>query len=460
MASYIIDTNIILDSPSNIHLLLDNNTNTVIIPDIVLDEVDSKKSGFDDINFNARAFARLLEDSVIQTTSTTNEVRVVELFVPQLNTILQVISTESYPNMEHLATMPASLINDRKILELARLYNERIGVATIISLDTMLRIRASSNSLPATALNRGNTDLATFDFHKSITIPTPTSLENIPVTSIDPDYHQGIYSYSIIDEHTGAETLCNVANGRIQPIDNANLGRQAVSPVNKEQKFFVDAILSDYYKIVSADAKAGSGKTLLSLATAMRLVSQKRYNSIVYVRNSIESLAKGEEVGFLPGLDEKFRIYNHPLYDSLRFIARTALTRSNANKSKANATTISEEAISTKVEELVEQYNIQTMWVGEMRGRTISDAIVIVDEFQNCSASTGQLILSRLDSNCKAICIGSNKQIDNMYTNKYINALTCVLKATLKEQNVPMFSCNLSKVVRGPITELAESIFN
>ena len=100
------------------------------------------------------------------------------------------------------------------------------------------------------------------------------------------------------------------------------------------------------------------------------------------------------------------------------------------------------------------------MWVGEMRGRTISDAIVIVDEIQNCSASTGQLILSRLDKNCKVICIGSNRQIDNLYTNKYINSLSFLLKAakTLHSE-VSLFAIELNRVIRGPITEFAEAIF-
>lgn len=192
----------------------------------------------------------------------------------------------------------------------------------------------------------------------------------------------------------------------------------------------------------------------------MRLVDKKKYGSIVYVRNSIESTAKGEDVGYLPGLEEKFKIYNHPLYDSLRFIAKAEMTKSNANKSKAQATPITEEAITAKVEELASKHNIQTMWVGEMRGRTISNAIVIVDEIQNCSASTGQLILSRLDRDCKVICIGSNRQIDNIYTNKYINSLAMLLKASKSTHDeVKMFAGELNKVLRGPITEFAEKIF-
>ena len=112
------------------------------------------------------------------------------------------------------------------------------------------------------------------------------------------------------------------------------------------------------------------------------------------------------------------------------------------------------------MDEYIEKFKIQTMWVGEMRGRTISDAIVIVDEIQNCSASTGQLILSRLDKNCKVICIGSNRQIDNLYTNKYINSLSFLLKAakTLHSE-VSLFAIELNRVIRGPITEWSEKIF-
>ena len=193
----------------------------------------------------------------------------------------------------------------------------------------------------------------------------------------------------------------------------------------------------------------------------MRLVAKKKFSNIVYVRNSIESLAKGEDVGYLPGLEEKFKIYNHPLFDSLRFIAKSELTKSNANKSRANTTVISEDTITAKVDEYIEKYRIQTMWVGEMRGRTISDAIVIVDEIQNCSASTGQLILSRLDKNCKVICIGSNRQIDNLYTNKYVNSLSFLLKAAKSlHEEVSLFAIELNRVLRGPITKFAEAIFS
>ena len=455
MKTYILDTNILLDSASNIRTLSENGANIIVIPEIVLDELDCKKTGFDDINFNAREFARLLEDSYIAKKERKVDLNIVHLFVPKLGSVIQVISKESYDCDKN---PHQSIQNDRKILELALAYKNFIKeTATLISLDVMCRIRASSLGIPSTTLHK-NAVLPT-SLDKELTVSNLDSLDNARIFDVDPDYNGSTFSYTLTDAVTGKAVLANVYNSRLNFIKEAELEKQDVKPVNKNQKFLVDAILSDFTRVVSSDALAGSGKTLLSLSTAMRLVKEKKYEGIIYVRNSIESLAKGEDVGYLPGLDEKFRIYNHPLYDSLYFIARSRLTRSRAGTMKANAQNINDDLISEAVDKLVETYNIKTMWVGEMRGRTISNSIVIVDEFQNCSASTGQLILSRLDKGCKAICIGSNRQIDNAYTNKHVNALTRLLVASQVPQKVPMFSCSLPTIVRGDIAALAEEIF-
>ena len=101
------------------------------------------------------------------------------------------------------------------------------------------------------------------------------------------------------------------------------------------------------------------------------------------------------------------------------------------------------------------------MWVGEMRGRTLSNAFIIIDEAQNMSNKTMQMVLSRIDSSCKVVVLGSNKQIDNFYVNKYTNALTTLLKSTKNENKlVNTYAIKLQKVLRGPITEWAEEIFS
>ena len=456
--TYILDTNIVLDSVENLLTLSDNNTNTLVIPETVIDELDAKKTGFEDIDFNARQFARLLEDSTIVSNEQVGPLHIITTSVDSLDISLKIISKKDYTC--DTQTVAINILNDRKILEASADYINLVDKqSTLVSLDIMFRTRALSMGLNAEALVGKNSDVPN-EFHKTIEVSNIMSLNSAVITAVDPSYVVENYSYTLVDRDTGNEKLAYVANGHLYFLDEADLGRQSVRPMNKEQKLFVNAILSDMYQIIISDAKAGSGKTLLSLATAMRLVAKKKFSNIVYVRNSIESLAKGEDVGYLPGLEEKFKIYNHPLFDSLRFIAKSELTKSNANKSRANTTVISEDTITAKVDEYIEKYRIQTMWVGEMRGRTISDAIVIVDEIQNCSASTGQLILSRLDKNCKVICIGSNRQIDNLYTNKYINSLSFLLKAAKSlHEEVSLFAIELNRVLRGPITEWSEKIF-
>jgi PhoH-like ATPase len=206
------------------------------------------------------------------------------------------------------------------------------------------------------------------------------------------------------------------------------------------------------FELMVIDAKAGSGKTLMSIVSAMRLIDLGHYDKIVYVRNSIESLDKGADVGYLAGNEEKFRIYNMALYDTLEFVAKKQLKKSENRENK--------ESIDSKIAELTSRYCIETLWPGEARGRTLSEAIVIMDEWQNSSEKTTQLILSRLDESCMAIVIGSNRQIDNLYLNKYNNGLTTLLKQTReKHPEISMFAIELEKAVRGKFAEFTERIF-
>jgi|SaaInlStandDraft_4_1057021.scaffolds.fasta_scaffold43651_1 predicted ribonuclease YlaK len=203
-----------------------------------------------------------------------------------------------------------------------------------------------------------------------------------------------------------------------------------------------------------------SGKTLLALSGAMKMIRKKQYSKIVYIRNSIESTDKGEEIGFLSGNEEKFAIYNHPLMDSIEYIVRNEMKKTVNNKSSGKDSDINQNTVQEKIEETIDRYAIETMWTGEARGRTISDAIVIIDEAQNMSNNTMQLMLTRIDCTCKVMILGSNKQIDNFYINKHTNGLSTVLNSTQMEyEGISLFSVQLNKVLRGPITEWAENIF-
>ena len=321
----------------------------------------------------------------------------------------------------------------------------------------MCRLKALSENIEAETL-KGSSQEIDYHFIKEISLKDYIDLDGTKVYDFDKDYQPDNFNY-IIKFDNGKTDVYQVFNDTLYRLDESNINKQDIKPLNLGQKLFVGSVISDFTNIIISDAPAGSGKTLLALSTAIRLVKEKKFNRIVYIRNSIESIDKGEDIGYLPGLEEKFAIYNHPLYDTLKFIAKQQLTQANHNKS--NKDQISDELIDKRAEELQERYNITTMWIGELRGRTISDAVVICDEFGNFSKKSGQLVISRLDKGCKLIVIGSNNQIDNPYINKYTNALSTLFNATKeKHPEVKLHATVMDKIVRGGITAFAERVFN
>lgn len=446
MKTYILDTNIILDNVENI-FKLQNSENKIVIPETVVDELDTKKTDMSELGYRAREFARFLGSLEFQNIKKENGYNI-STFKNE-NISIEILGKETYTSDDQFSKSPA-ILADRRIIETCKYYPDGI----FITLDNMCRIRATIEGIKTQTF--GETSNSELDYNFIKEIDDDYATENMDIYELDPDHKPENYNY-LIHQTDGKTLLARVVNERLQIIDEENLNKQDVKPLNIGQKFFVDSILDEKIQMVISPAMAGTGKSYVSIGTAMRLIHEKKYERIVYIRNSIESLSQGEDVGYLSGNEEKFAVFNHPLYDCLHMIARTQLTRSNNNKSKK--TEISSEAIEERVKELIKRYNIETMWIGELRGRTISNAIVICDEFQNFSKKSALTAISRLDKTCKSIIIGSNNQIDNIYINKYVNGLTALLNAS-KEKNPEINICSvpLTKVVRGPITEFAERV--
>ncbi|MGJ0365395.1 PhoH family protein [Aliarcobacter cryaerophilus] len=460
---YLLDTNILLEDARNIFKLSDGAKNLIILSETVLDELDSKKSGYDEINFQAREFARILENSEVLSSNKHEDFKIIRLkLINQDETIVDIISKDEYSiNSKNISL---NILNDRKILEVAKFaknyYNKDIK---FVSMDIMARTRAISLDIKSVALHGKDSDKFNFDFIKNIDINFEDleNLDNQDIINFDKEYKVSDFSYCLKVKHSDQVILASIQNNKIKILDEEEVRNQIITPLNKEQLFFSNAIINHFYNVLIVEAKAGSGKTLLALSGALKLVKQKHFQKIIYIRNSVESLDKGEDVGYLPGLEEKFRIYNHPLMDSLEYIIRTEHKRRRSKRDDISYTPLEDSEVSSRVEQMISNYGIETMWVGEMRGRTLSNSFIIIDEAQNMSNKTMQMVLSRVDSSCKVVILGSNKQIDNFYVNRYTNALTTLLKSTQNENNlVNIFAIKLEKVLRGPITEWAENIFS
>ncbi|MBU3014306.1 PhoH family protein [Poseidonibacter lekithochrous] len=460
---YVLDTNILLEDATNIFKLSAESENLIILPETVLDEIDSKKSGFDEINFQAREFARILENSIIKESISKDGYKIIRLEIEnQQNAIIDIISKDEY-NI-NTKNVSLNIINDRKILEIASFskiyYKNNIE---FLSLDIMARTRAISLDIKTHSLTGSTSDDFKYEFIKDIEIKFEDleDFDNKEISLFDKEHKPYNYSYCFKVKDSDQVVLANIQNKRIKVLDEIEIRNQIITPLNKEQLFFSNAIISHIYNVLIVEAKAGSGKTLLALSGALKLVRQKKYQKIIYIRNSVESLDKGEDIGYLPGFEEKFKIYNHPLMDSLEYIIRSEHKKRNSKKNIENISELDDSEVTSRVEQMIQNYSIETMWVGEMRGRTISNSFIIIDEAQNMSNKTMQMVLSRIDNTSKVVILGSNKQIDNFYVNKYTNSLTTLLKSTKNESTlVNTFAIKLQKVLRGPITEWAELIFS
>lgn len=448
---YILDTNIILQGLHYLTNLSENGKNIVVVAETVLVEVENKKKLLDELGYNAREFARLLARASIQKIEQNSGFKIVRMVQDEM--IIDIISKEHYETQIEQNNIAES--NDKRIIEIAELAKHYYKGSKVVflSLDVYARIFAQFKEVETQTLRDDKAEVPSLELFKSIEVDEEIfdRIDDFDIDTIDSDFKPSNKSYEFFTA-SGKKVYGIISNTKILLHKKNDFHGYKVKPVNIQQKLLTKAITSNLYDLIVVDAKAGSGKTLLALYGAMRLIQKGYYDKIVYTRNSIESLDRGADVGYLSGNDEKFRIYNMALYDTLEFIAKATLKKQEGNENQ--------ESILHKIDELTTKYRIEKLWPGEARGRTLSNAIVILDEWQNSSQNTTQLILSRLDNSCMAIVIGSNRQIDNLYLNKYNNGLTSLMKQTQFPSNeLNIFAIELQKAVRGKFAEFSERIY-
>jgi PhoH-like ATPase len=440
---------VILLDVEYIRKLSQGGENIIVITETVLLELEDKKKLMEEIGYQARAFARYIAKFNVESVKHKRGFRIAKLIKGDVK--VHLITKDKYDTDIEYKYLAES--NDKRIIEVCELAQKYYrGAQTIfVSLDVYARTNALFKGVRTETLNDIKDESPGFNFFKTVEVSANelSHLEGRDINEVDTEWEDGNFSYEFLAENGNKEYGVVEHNKTISLIKDGDFKGVRVPPVNLKQKILTKAIVGNNYDLIVVDAKAGSGKTLMAISGAMRLIDTGKYDKIVYVRNSIESIDKGAEIGFLSGNDEKFRIYNMALYDTLEFIARPK------HKKKVSADQIEEE-----VEKLQERYMIETLWPGEARGRTLSRAVVVLDEWQNSSPNTSQLILSRLDNSCKAIIIGSNNQIDNMYLSRHSSGLTFVQKQTkVKNNHLSLFGCELDKAVRGRFAEWAEEVF-
>jgi phosphate starvation-inducible PhoH-like protein len=197
------------------------------------------------------------------------------------------------------------------------------------------------------------------------------------------------YRFSRGDVKTAAQLLADAPDAELQeffrPAAGRTAGRRQVTPKSVTQRRYLDAI--ERFDVVFGVGPAGTGKTYLAMAQAVAYLLSKRVTRIILARPAVEA---GEKLGFLPGdLQEKVNPYLRPLYDALYDMLDAE-----------------------RVERLLERGVIEVAPIAFMRGRTLNDSFVILDEAQNTTSEQMKMFLTRLGFGSKAVVTGDITQID------------------------------------------------
>ena len=457
MKYLIIDTNIPLSDANNI-ITLGSKDVTVVIPETVLAELDAKKSGYEEVNWQARGTARILSAAQVKSidredfgTITRLDLNGQELLIVGLNSYRN--SPTEYGG------------NDQRIIEVAEKFTEfaKDDEVELMSTDFYMRLRALAIGVVTTDLKL--IDDADFKFVKELEVEDLEvfrTLHNSDILSIDKDYKLEHYSYKFSNTETGQIKLATISNGFIRVLGKdieKSLRLQDCPPINSEQLLASKAIQDPLIDLVMIEGQAGSGKNIVALSNAIRLLrtSRDKYTSILYVRTPQNDESPGEDIGYLSGNEEKYALYLGPMEDTIDFIVRQGI-KQKGNEKRSEY----EERVQKAIEALKEECKMESILTTGLRGRTLHNTIVIQDEWQNASQATAQKVLTRTGKNCKVIVTGSQNQIDSKYVTKYNNGLA-VLMGEARERNITtdvnMFAIELTKVVRSEMALFAEELF-
>ncbi len=434
---FVLDTSVILYSHDSI---LNFQEHDVGIPITVLEELDSFKKGNDTKNFEAREFTRLI-DSLAKGHMLQNWIPLNGKTKGKFKVL-----------MESDSTVDARKIfgdnkNDHRILNAALALKEveKDKKVILVSKDINLRLKAKSLDILAEDYETGkiknvNTlhtgkeeldDVASADIDtlfKKGSIATAKVLKKVkPISNM---------FYILKSEKNSVLASYNPVTEEVRKVEKTTV--YGIKPKNAEQTFAINAMLNPEVRLVSITGVAGTGKTLLALASALE---QRRKYKQIYLARPIVPLSN-KDIGYLPGdIKSKLNPYMEPLWDNLKFIQNQF---KEADKEYKNIT------------EMVNQEKLVITPLAYIRGRSLSNIFFIVDEAQNLTPHEIKTIITRAGENTKIVFTGDIYQIDTPYLDSQSNGLSYLID---RIQNHPMYAhVTLEKGERSDLANLANEL--
>lgn len=487
MKKYVLDTNVILGDP---HAILAFEGSHVILPFKVLEELDSIKSRKVDISRDARVAIRNI--STILESATHEEISETGVQISKTHphidpeTRLFVLTIEELKAIHHLSNpdfldgAPLSLVSDEKIKTLSEstvpddeiILVAKLSQSILVTRDINMRIKALAYGVEVQDYRHDVTiedsdlihtghhelDLEFWNEMESRNANVHTQQEGrvlyhvIPsnfVTDILPEnLCIGDYLYDQADVLFVFDGFINAEdeNGNIDDFESAifiDVGQSKtlskkvwdIKAKNIQQAMAINSILDPDVHITVLLGSAGTGKTLITIATALELVlEKKKYDRIIFSKTQDSQF---EEIGFLPGSEmEKVMPFCGAAVDALEYL----------HKDDANP--------QGSIEEIMKRNVFQFKALNFVRGRSFINTILIVDEFQNITPAQAKTILTRAGQNCKVIIMGNLSQIDNKFISPTNSGLTYVTEKFKDWDGCRIIE--LEGVVRSPLAAYAE----
>jgi PhoH-like ATPase len=421
--TFVVDTNVLLHNPNALFMFGDND---VVIPFDVIEELDKFKVNTDDLGRNARSAIRHL-DRLREIGNLSDGVR-----VEQTGGRVRVILEED----QQLCPGLTANTPDNRILCCAKMLQQNGERVVFITKDINSRIKGDALGLLAEDFEAQKVDFdRLYTGWREIRVPAAVIDRMFSEKQIRPEALGDFGDKPLVanefvllmDENDEAHTAIaryRGDTGTLAPMRGRRGPVFGIMPRNLQQTMALDLLLDDSVKLVSLIGSAGTGKTLLAIAAGMtKVLNDQAYQKLLCAR---PIMPLGRDIGYLPGdKDQKLTAWMQPIFDNMAYLLSNKLHGDGEQKQHSAATLSS---VEQRIQQLVQSGQVVLEPLTYIRGRSIPNQFMIVDESQNLTPHEVKTIASRVGDGTKLVLTGDATQIDNPYLDSSSNGLSYLVE--------------------------------